>query len=94
MLFIFTITFPEESFSLPSMRCATINCVPFVVKRYHWYFFHYLQCWLTVDSMDKKIQGEDLSDMDMNTVLLMRFSFGQLLKCQRWKREIISRCNV
>ncbi len=28
-----------------------------------------------VDSMDKKIK-EDLSDMDMNTVYLMKFSFG------------------
>ena len=38
-----------------------------------------------VDSMDKKIK-EDLSDMDMNTVYLMRFSFGPS-EIPRWKRE-------
>ncbi|TXI67180.1 MAG: FtsX-like permease family protein [Flavobacterium sp.] len=38
-----------------------------------------------VDSMDKKIK-EDLSDMDMNTVYLMRFSFGPS-EVPRWKRE-------
>lgn len=38
-----------------------------------------------VDSMDKKIK-EDLSDMDMNTVYLMRFSFGPS-DVPRWKRE-------
>lgn len=38
-----------------------------------------------VDSMDKKIK-EDLSDMDMNTVYLIRFSFGPS-EVPRWKRE-------
>lgn len=38
-----------------------------------------------VDSMDKKIKS-DLSDMDMNTVYLMRFSFGPS-DVPRWKRE-------
>ena len=38
-----------------------------------------------VDSMDKKIK-EDLSDMDMNTVYLMRFSFGPS-EIPRWKRD-------
>jgi putative ABC transport system permease protein len=38
-----------------------------------------------VDSMDKKIK-EDLSDMDMNTVYLMKFSFGPS-EVPRWKRE-------
>ena len=38
-----------------------------------------------VDSMDKKIK-EDLSDMDLNTVYLMRFSFGPS-DVPRWKRE-------
>ncbi|WP_264559706.1 ABC transporter permease [Flavobacterium sp. N2270] len=38
-----------------------------------------------VDSMDKKIK-EDLSDMDMNTVYLMRFSFGPS-EVEKWKRE-------
>ena len=38
-----------------------------------------------VDSMDKKIK-DDLSDMDMNTVYLMRFSFGPS-DVPRWKRE-------
>ena len=38
-----------------------------------------------VDSMDKKIK-EDLSDMDMNTVYLMRFSFGPS-DIPRWKRQ-------
>ena len=38
-----------------------------------------------VDSMDKKIK-EDLSDMDMNTVYLMNFSFGPS-EVPRWKRE-------
>jgi putative ABC transport system permease protein len=38
-----------------------------------------------VDSMDKKIK-EDLSDMDMNTIYLMRFSFGPS-EVPRWKRE-------
>ncbi len=38
-----------------------------------------------VDSMDKKIK-EDLSDMDMNTVYLMRFSFGPS-DIPRWKRD-------
>jgi putative ABC transport system permease protein len=38
-----------------------------------------------VDSMDKKIK-EDLSDMDMNTVYLMRFSFGPS-EIPKWKRE-------
>lgn len=38
-----------------------------------------------VDSMDKKIK-EDLSDMDMNTIYLMRFSFGPS-QVPRWKRE-------
>ena len=38
-----------------------------------------------VDSMDKKIK-EDLSDMDLNTVYLMRFSFGPT-EVERWKRE-------
>ncbi len=38
-----------------------------------------------VDSMDKKIK-EDLSDMDMNTVYLMKFSFGPS-DVPRWKRE-------
>ncbi|WP_130735697.1 ABC transporter permease [Flavobacterium sp. J27] len=38
-----------------------------------------------VDSMDKKIK-EDLSDMDLNTVYLIRFSFGPT-DVPRWKRE-------
>ena len=38
-----------------------------------------------VDSMDKKIK-EDLSDMDMNTIYLMKFSFGPS-EVPRWKRE-------
>ena len=38
-----------------------------------------------VDSMDKKIK-EDLSDMDMNTVYLFRYSFGPS-DVPRWKRE-------
>ena len=38
-----------------------------------------------VDSMDKKIK-EDLSDMDMNTLYLMRFSFGPS-EIPKWKRE-------
>ena len=38
-----------------------------------------------VDSMDKKIK-EDLSDMDMNTIYLMNFSFGPS-EVPRWKRE-------
>jgi putative ABC transport system permease protein len=38
-----------------------------------------------VDSMDKKIK-EDLSDMDMNTIYLIRFSFGPS-EVPRWKRE-------
>lgn len=38
-----------------------------------------------VDSMDKEIK-DDLSDMDMNTVYLMRFSFGPS-DVPRWKRE-------
>lgn len=38
-----------------------------------------------VDSMDRKIKN-DLSDMDMNTVYLMRFSFGPS-DVPRWKRE-------
>ncbi|NHN26688.1 FtsX-like permease family protein [Flavobacterium jejuense] len=38
-----------------------------------------------VDSMDKKIK-EDLSDMDLNTVYLIRFSFGPS-EVPRWKRE-------
>jgi putative ABC transport system permease protein len=38
-----------------------------------------------VDSMDKKIKS-DLSDMDMNTVYLIRFSFGPS-DVPRWKRE-------
>jgi putative ABC transport system permease protein len=38
-----------------------------------------------VDSMDKKIK-EDLSDMDLNTVYLLRFSFGPS-DVPRWKRE-------
>jgi putative ABC transport system permease protein len=38
-----------------------------------------------VDSMDKKIK-EDLSDMDINTVYLMNFSFGPS-EVPRWKRE-------
>lgn len=38
-----------------------------------------------VDSMDKKIK-EDLSDMDLNTVYLIRFSFGPS-DVPRWKRE-------
>ncbi|WP_333808893.1 ABC transporter permease [Flavobacterium sp.] len=38
-----------------------------------------------VDSMDKKIK-EDLSDMDMNTIYLMRFSFGPS-EVPRWKRQ-------
>jgi len=38
-----------------------------------------------VDSMDKKIK-EDLSDMDVNTIYLMRFSFGPS-EVPRWKRE-------
>jgi putative ABC transport system permease protein len=38
-----------------------------------------------VDSMDKKIK-EDLSDMDMNTIYLMKFSFGPS-EIPRWKRD-------
>lgn len=38
-----------------------------------------------VDSMDKKIK-EDLSDMDMNTIYLIRFSFGPS-EVPRWKRQ-------
>lgn len=38
-----------------------------------------------VDSMDKKIK-EDLSDMDMNTIYLMNFSFGPS-EIPRWKRD-------
>jgi putative ABC transport system permease protein len=38
-----------------------------------------------VDSMDKKIK-EDLSDMDMNTIYLMKFSFGPS-DVPRWKRD-------
>ena len=38
-----------------------------------------------VDSMDKKIK-EDLSDMDVNTIYLMKFSFGPS-DVPRWKRE-------
>ena len=38
-----------------------------------------------VDSMDKKIKS-DLSDMDVNTVYLMRFSFGPS-EVPRWKRQ-------
>jgi putative ABC transport system permease protein len=38
-----------------------------------------------VDSMDKKIK-DDLSDMDMNTIYLMKFSFGPS-EVPRWKRE-------
>ena len=38
-----------------------------------------------VDSMDKKIKA-DLSDMDMNTVYLMNFSFGPS-EIPRWKRD-------
>lgn len=38
-----------------------------------------------VDSMDKKIK-DDLSDMDMNTIYLIRFSFGPS-DVPRWKRE-------
>lgn len=38
-----------------------------------------------VDSMDKKIKS-DLSDMDVNTVYLLRFSFGPS-DVPRWKRE-------
>lgn len=38
-----------------------------------------------VDSMDKKIK-EDLSDMDLNTVYLIRFSFGPT-EVPRWKRQ-------
>jgi len=38
-----------------------------------------------VDSMDKKIK-DDLSDMDLNTIYLMRFSFGPS-EVDRWKRE-------
>jgi putative ABC transport system permease protein len=38
-----------------------------------------------VDSMDKKIK-DDLSDMDMNTVYLMNFSFGPS-DIPRWKRD-------
>jgi putative ABC transport system permease protein len=38
-----------------------------------------------VDSMDKKIKS-DLSDMDANTVYLMRFSFGPS-EIPRWKRQ-------
>lgn len=38
-----------------------------------------------VDSMDKKIKS-DLSDMDANTVYLMRFSFGPS-DIPRWKRQ-------
>lgn len=38
-----------------------------------------------VDSMDKKIK-DDLSDMDLNTIYLLRFSFGPS-DVPRWKRE-------
>lgn len=38
-----------------------------------------------VDSMDKKIK-EGLSDMDMNTIYLMKFSFGPT-EVPRWKRQ-------
>ena len=38
-----------------------------------------------VDSMDKKIK-EDLSDMDMNTIYLMNFSFGPS-EIPRWKQD-------
>ncbi|KIX21712.1 ABC transporter permease [Flavobacterium sp. 316] len=38
-----------------------------------------------VDSMDKKIK-EDLSDMDLNTIYLIRFSFGPS-DIPRWKRQ-------
>ncbi len=38
-----------------------------------------------VDSMDKKIK-EDLSDMDVNTIYLFRYSFGPS-DIPRWKRE-------
>ena len=38
-----------------------------------------------VDSMDKKIK-DDLSDMDLNTIYLMRFSFGPS-EIDKWKRE-------
>lgn len=38
-----------------------------------------------VDSMDRKIKS-DLSDMDVNTVYLLRFSFGPS-DVPRWKRE-------
>ena len=38
-----------------------------------------------VDSMDKKIK-DDLSDMDLNTIYLMRFSFGPS-DVDKWKRE-------
>jgi len=38
-----------------------------------------------VDSMDRKIK-EDLSDMDMNTIYLLKFSFGPS-EVPRWKRE-------
>ena len=38
-----------------------------------------------VDSMDKKIK-DDLSDMDLNTIYLMRFSFGPS-EVDKWKRE-------
>jgi putative ABC transport system permease protein len=38
-----------------------------------------------VDSMDKKIK-DDLSDMDLNTIYLMRFSFGPS-DIDKWKRE-------
>lgn len=38
-----------------------------------------------VDSMDKKIK-DDLSDMDINTIYLMRFSFGPS-EIPKWKRE-------
>lgn len=38
-----------------------------------------------VDSMDKKIK-EDLSDMDMNTIYLFKYSFGPS-DVPRWKRD-------
>ena len=38
-----------------------------------------------VDSMDRKIK-EDLSDMDMNTIYLFKYSFGPS-DIPRWKRE-------
>ena len=38
-----------------------------------------------VDSLDRKIK-EDLSDLDKNTIYLMRFSFGPS-EIPQWKRE-------